>query len=59
MMKTLAQVVSCLALLGTILPALLFFSGRMTLDQVKFWMLVATVCWFVAAPMWMEHKAGE
>jgi hypothetical protein len=59
MMKRLAQWVSLLALVGTILPALLFFAGRIQLDQVKFWMLAATLAWFVAAPLWMEHKVGE
>ena len=58
-MRRLAQLVSGFALFGTILPALLFFAGRMPLDQVKFWMLVATLSWFVAAPMWMEHNKGE
>jgi hypothetical protein len=24
---------------------------------VKFWMLAATVLWFAATPLWMEHKA--
>jgi hypothetical protein len=59
MKKRLAQLVSVLALVGTILPALLFFAGRIPLEQVKFWMLVAALFWFVATPLWMEHKAGE
>ena len=39
-------------------PPLLFFAGRLDLPQVKLWMLVATVLWFVATPFWMERKRG-
>jgi hypothetical protein len=56
-MKTVAQLISWLALAGTILPALLFFGGSIGLPQVKVWMLIATVLWFVATPLWMERKA--
>lgn len=38
------------------MPALLFFAGRIDLVQVKFWMLVWTVAWFVATPIWMDRK---
>lgn len=38
------------------MPALLFFADRIDLAQVKFWMLVWTVAWFVATPIWMERK---
>jgi hypothetical protein len=55
-MRTVAQIISVLSLAGTIMPALLFFAGRIDLAQVKFWMLVWTVAWFVATPLWMERK---
>ena len=57
-MKRTAQIVSGLAFVGTILPAMLFFAGGLDLDQVKAWMLAATVVWFVATPLWMERN-GE
>ena len=56
MTRTLAQVISWIALAGSIVPALLFYVDRMSLPQVKLWMLVATVLWFVATPFWMERK---
>ena len=56
-MRRAAQVASGLALVGTILPAVLFFASRLDLDQVKAWMLAATVVWFVATPLWMDRKA--
>ncbi len=55
-MRVAAQIASSLALAGTILPAVLFFAGRLELDQVKVWMLAATVVWFVATPLWMERE---
>ncbi|MBE3131878.1 MAG: hypothetical protein IMZ55_00250 [Acidobacteria bacterium] len=55
-MRIAAQIASGLALGGTILPAVLFFTGRLELDQVKVWMLAATVVWFVATPLWMDRQ---
>jgi hypothetical protein len=55
-MRTLARIISILSLAGTIMPALLFFAGRIDLAQVKFWMLIWTVAWFVATPIWMDRK---
>lgn len=54
-MKPVAQFASAAALIGTILPAVLFITGRLDLDQVKAWMLTATVVWFVVTPLWMER----
>jgi hypothetical protein len=50
-----ARFVSFVALVGTIVPPLLFFAGRMNLDATKGWMLAATVVWFVATPLWMDR----
>ena len=58
-MKRLAQTISWLALAGTLLPACLFFVDQIDLNQVKTWILAATVVWFIATPLWMEHKATD
>lgn len=58
-MKRIAQTMSWLALAGTLLPACLFFAGRIGRPEVEMWMLVATGVWFIATPLWMEHKATE
>jgi hypothetical protein len=55
-MKTIAQIASWLALAATILPPALFLGGGMELSQVQSWMLIGTVLWFVATPLWMERK---
>jgi hypothetical protein len=55
-MTAAARIVSLLALAATIAPALLFFNGRATLEEVKLWMLLATVVWFLTAPLWMDRN---
>jgi hypothetical protein len=58
-MIAIARMLSWTALGGTILPALLFWAGRITLDQTKAWMFVATVVWFATAPLWMDRRQGD
>jgi hypothetical protein len=58
-MKRLAQILSGLALLGTLLPPCLFFTGQWELSVMQNWMLAAAAMWFLATPLWMEHKATE
>lgn len=54
-MKTAARLVSLVSLVGTILPPALFFMGHMDLNATKWWMLVATIAWFAATPIWMDR----
>ena len=54
-MRSLARVVSLLALVATILPPTLFLLGRMELEAVKVAMLAGTVLWFASAPVWMKE----
>ena len=55
-MRTTAQFVSLMALIGTMAPSILFFTGDLALEPMKFWMLVATAVWFVSTPMWMGRE---
>jgi hypothetical protein len=57
-MRTLARFVSAAALVGTIAPPMLLFAGIVPLDQMKGWMLVATLAWFGATPVWMDRRGG-
>jgi hypothetical protein len=52
-MRLLLQIVSWAALATTIAPAVLFLTGHVTLDQTKWSMLLATIVWFAATPLWM------
>lgn len=56
-MKRLAQLLSALALVGTLVPPLLFFADALDLVATQQWLLGAAILWFAATPFWMEHKA--
>jgi len=58
-MKKIAQTLSALALAATLVPSLLFFADLLALAQVKVWMLVAALLWFVSAPLCMERKTTQ
>jgi hypothetical protein len=58
-MKRLAQILSAGALVATLVPACLFFADRLPLAAMQQWLLGATVLWFIATPLWMEHQTGE
>jgi len=56
MTKRIAQIVSWVSLVVLLVPSVLFLAGRMELDRVKLVMLVATIVWFVATPVWMWER---
>jgi hypothetical protein len=56
MTRRLLQIISWAALAGTVVPSVLFLAGRITLDQSKWWLLVATIAWFVVTPLWMGRE---
>ena len=58
-MKRLAQILSAIALVATLAPACLFFADRLSLAAMQQWLLGATVLWFAATPLWMEHKTTD
>jgi hypothetical protein len=54
-MKYLFPVICLIALALVAIPPCLHWSGSLTsLDSVKQIMLVGTVLWFIAAPLWMK-----
>lgn len=55
-MKSIALPVGILALIGTIVPPLLFMLHKIEQDPMKNLMLVSTLLWFVTAPMWMKSE---
>jgi len=54
MQKSLAKLGSALALGLTLVPALLVFTGHLTLEQNRLWMTIGAVLWFVVTPLWMK-----
>jgi hypothetical protein len=60
-MRKLAQTISWCAVLGTILPSLLYLFGQLELATVHWLMLLATIVWFAVTPLWMgrDLKASD
>lgn len=50
------RAVSLAALLGTIVPPVLFLAGRMELPAAQRWMALAALVWFAATPFWMDRE---
>ncbi|MEY4244963.1 MAG: hypothetical protein RLZZ245_2548 [Verrucomicrobiota bacterium] len=55
-MKAIALPLGILALVGTIVPPLLFLVHKIEADPMKNIMLVACFLWFITAPMWMKSE---
>ena len=53
-MKPIAITIGALALIGTIVPPVLFLNGQLAQEPMKITMLIACLVWFVTAPMWMK-----
>ncbi len=56
MIKKIARPIGYLALLGTILPPLLFMFHTIELAPMQGTMFVSCIAWFVAAPLWMKTE---
>ncbi len=56
-MRILLQLVSTIALIATILPSIMFLTDSLDLAQTKLWMLIATIVWFIATPLWMGQPS--
>lgn len=56
MFRRTLQAISWIAILGTILPPVGYLAGVVTLSACHTQMLVATIVWFVATPLWMGRE---
>lgn len=52
-MRRVLQILSWISLAATIASSILFVMDRISLDQSKLILGLATVVWFVATPLWM------
>lgn len=55
-MKKIAKIASLIMLGLVIIPCLLFFTGAIGMDALKWTALVGTIGWFIATPLWMGRK---
>lgn len=56
-MKILLKTGSFLGLALTIVPSLIFFTGDLELSQMKVYMGIGMVLWFVTAPFWINKSS--
>lgn len=56
MMSVILQSISIAGLALTIVPAILTFSGIITMETNKLLMLAGMILWFASAPFWMQRK---
>ncbi len=55
-MRIILILISLIALLATVLPSMIYCAGGMSLEMVKWIMLLATIVWFAVTPFWMNRK---
>lgn len=55
-MKTVAKLISLVALGAVIIPSVLFFTGAVEHELVKWVGLAGTIVWFIATPFWMGRE---
>lgn len=55
--KTILKIISYIALLATVLPSILVFTGTFELETHKWIMLIAMVVWFITAPFSVKKKS--
>lgn len=58
-MRPLLVVVSGAALVVTIGAPVLYLTNVLDLGQMKLWMALSAVAWFVATPFWMERRKKD
>lgn len=58
-MRRVLQTISWIACAGTIVPSLLYLLAAVNLDMTKWLMLLATIVWFIATPLWMGREHGK
>jgi hypothetical protein len=56
-MRKVLQLVSFLALVGIVIPPILYFRGDLPHDGMTTVMLLASVLWFAATPFWMNDRS--
>ncbi len=55
-MNSSAKIASYVALAASIVPSLLYFTGTIEHEAVKWTALLGAVVWFVATPLWMGRE---
>jgi len=56
-MRRVLQLASSLAVVGIVIPPILYFRGELAHDGMNTVMLLATILWFASAPFWMNNRS--
>ncbi|MFZ5518916.1 MAG: hypothetical protein ACOY90_19955 [Candidatus Zhuqueibacterota bacterium] len=51
--------ISIIGLALTLLPSVLVFFGKIQFEYHRTLMLVGTLLWFIAAPLWMKRETNN
>lgn len=54
--KIIIRILAVSALLMTLIPSFFHFSGRIESQQVKWWMGIGMVLWFMTGSLWLGRK---
>jgi hypothetical protein len=56
-MRLIAKIAALISLLLLTLPSVFYLAGQVSLDRVKWLMILATIVWFASASYWMWPRA--
>jgi len=56
MIRKISKITGLISLLILIIPSFLFLFGVYPLDQVKKYMFIATIVWFISSILWLRDK---
>lgn len=59
MFRIAAQLVSWLAIAGVVLPPVAFLLEKVELEDMKLALLISTIVWFIATPLWMGANRAD
>lgn len=55
--KLLIRVLAIIALLLTLMPSILHYTGNMAPERVNLWMGIGMVLWFLTGSFWLGKKS--
>jgi len=55
-MKKILKILSYTGLALTLLPSIMVYTGTVTFEANKLYMIIGMLCWFLTAPFWMKDQ---
>lgn len=54
--KLMIRILAIIALLMTLVPSILQFTGKIAAERVNLWMAIGMVLWFLTGSLWLGRK---